>query len=203
MKQTKFSLFFIFFALLLASCGSKDESETISREEAIESLLEKQIDLNAEGVLTFMIADRLDVVDLMLIAGINPNAIVMEAPLLVWASSMGKTEAVRLLLRHGARVNIRDKGVSPLMIAAMEGHEHVVSELLAHNANIDLQNENGMTALMSAAYGGHHEIVRKLLRQGANADLEMLNGMNAEELAESEGHLQTALLLREHRNAVF
>lgn len=194
---------FAFLLLLIFTWGCGRQEETITPEEAKKILASKEISISPEALLSYIITDSTHNVRLLLTAGVNPDAIVMEAPLLVWVSSMGKTEYARMLLRHGARVNIRDRGVSPLMAAAMEGHETMVVELLAHNANVDLQNENGMTALMSAAYNGHHEIVRLLLRRGANPDLEMLHGITAEELAESEGHHQTALLLREHRTAVF
>lgn len=54
------------------------------------------------------------------------------------AASRGKLNFVRGLIEHGADVNAEDEdNWTPLLFAAKEGHDEVVSELLDHGAQVD------------------------------------------------------------------
>lgn len=55
------------------------------------------------------------------------------------------------------------------MIAARRGHADVVTELIAHGAEVGVANRNGKTALAAACSGGHRDIASKLLQHGADA----------------------------------
>lgn len=57
---------------------------------------------------------------------------------------------VKLLLDHGAKVDLADNaGVTPLMRAARR-NESIVRLFFHHNASVDKQDANGQTALMNA-----------------------------------------------------
>ena len=45
------------------------------------------------------------------------------------------------------------KDLSPLMVAAHEGHENIVTLLLQNGADINARNKDGMTPLMVAIVG--------------------------------------------------
>ena len=69
--------------------------------------------------------------------------------LLMGAAHQGHERVVELLLRRGAKVNLKDsKGGTALMLAAHYGNERVVELLLQHGAEVNLQNSIGDTALM-------------------------------------------------------
>ena len=58
---------------------------------------------------------------------------------------------VRILINHGAKVDVLDENsYTPLMFAAMGNHPHTVNELLIHKANFTLTNINGDSALKLA-----------------------------------------------------
>ncbi len=67
------------------------------------------------------------------------------------------TEAiVQLLLDKGANIEAKDTdGWTPLMSAAVNGHEAVVQLLLGKGANIEAKDEDGWTPLLLAAEKGH------------------------------------------------
>src|SRR5690606_13155553 len=77
---------------------------------------------------------------LLLEAGADPNASLHSGEsLLMWAADAGETQAVKLLLDHGAVVDTRDPGFgqTALMFAARAGHEAIVALLLEHGAEVD------------------------------------------------------------------
>lgn len=95
-----------------------------------------------------------------------------STPLLL-AAKGGRLDAVKLLLKRGASVNVADEpGLwSPLLYAANYGHDEVCKELLAHGANANHANKFGNTPLHAAAIGtraSHVECVKLLLAAGAD-----------------------------------
>ena len=76
-------------------------------------------------------------------------------------------EIVKGLLAGGANKDkARDGGVTPLFIAAREGHIAAVEALLKVGADKDKAKDDGATPLFIAAQKGHEEIV-ELLQQAA------------------------------------
>lgn len=58
------------------------------------------------------------------------------------------------------------------MLAVSHGRMDMVQALLAHGANVNIQDDEGSTALMCASEHGHVEIVKLLLAQpGCDATL--------------------------------
>ena len=62
----------------------------------------------------------------------------------VVAAVGGDEKCARLLMRHGAKLNRRDKdGKTALMIAVVNGHQKMVEHLLEKDADVSMQNEVG------------------------------------------------------------
>jgi ankyrin repeat protein len=123
---------------------------------------------------------------------------------LMEVSRIGDYLAVDRYLHEGADVNCRDKdGLTPLIWAAIQGHEEVVRLLLERGGDLEAKNHNGDTALMWASLMGHKDLVDFLLDRGADADLrEPKSGVTALMAAAAKGHVDVAQVLVEKGAAV-
>ncbi|KAL3095847.1 hypothetical protein niasHS_005606 [Heterodera schachtii] len=100
------------------------------------------------------------------------------------AASYGFLEVCRVLLEHGANVDLGlEVGMTPLMIACDAGHIGIVTLLVENGASIEQTNSNGNTALMFASLAGHADVVRFLLDKGARTDTKNNSGKSAIDLA--------------------
>ncbi|KAF8497792.1 hypothetical protein F5888DRAFT_1923183 [Russula emetica] len=104
-------------------------------------------------------------------AAINATNGVRSTPLL-WASrgdNFKEGYVLRLLLEHGADVNVQDKdGWTPLYVASMNGALEDLRVLLEHGADVEAKDNDGKTALQVAAKYGYNEIVELLREHGAS-----------------------------------
>lgn len=115
---------------------------------------------------------------------------------LLWASSKGHFEMVKLLLSHGANVNAADsQNRSALMMASAGGYMDIVALLLESGANLYSCSQQNDTVLMVAAAGGHNELVLRLLDMGLDVNAANDLGKTALMSAALRGHTQTAASL--------
>ncbi|XP_029366200.1 KN motif and ankyrin repeat domain-containing protein 1a isoform X2 [Echeneis naucrates] len=92
-------------------------------------------------------------------------------------------------------------GQTGLMLAVSHGRMDMVRALLAHGADVNVQDDEGSTALMCASEHGHVEIVKLLLGQpGCDATLSDSDESNALSIALEAGHKDIAVLLYAHVN---
>jgi ankyrin repeat protein len=113
----------------------------------------------------------------------------------------GHEEVVNLLLRAGAQANCETtSGITPLMLASMEGRVDWVRMLLPHLAVSDLDHSfaYGRTALYFAADGGHEEVTDLLLSHGAHASPRDHIGLTPLMHASCRGHLGVVQILLQH-----
>jgi ankyrin repeat protein len=83
-------------------------------------------------------------------------------------------ELVKMLLDHGAKVDIIDEEQqTPLHNAAELGHGAIVKTLLQSGAAIDATDKLGATPLFLAAKDGHHGVVKILIENGATLNIKM------------------------------
>jgi ankyrin repeat protein len=150
-----------------------------SDKEAIRSLLQKKIDVNAaepDGTTALHWAayrDDLESSDLLLKAGAKANAANDLGATPLWnASQNGSKAMVKRLLDAGANPNLAlIAGESPVMVAARGGYAEVAELLLAKGANPNVHGTRGQTALMWAASQKHPEAVKVLLAHHADLNL--------------------------------
>jgi ankyrin repeat protein len=128
--------------------------------------------------------------------GADNAVLTIGATPLLRASRVGDNpEAIRLLLQHGALVNLPNvDGISPLMAAAGMGHTVSASRgkfntetdslaaiplLLKAGAEVNAQANDGQTALHSAAQKGWNKVVMMLAENGANLNAKDNRGRTA------------------------
>ncbi|KAM3597287.1 uncharacterized protein V6R79_002587 [Siganus canaliculatus] len=88
-----------------------------------------------------------------------------NAPLLCVHAHLGHSDAVALLLDHGAQVDAQSQdGVTALGFAAAAGHLDIVNMLCQHRAKAAHVDSSGRCVLVHAAQRGHIEVLRFLLK---------------------------------------
>ncbi|MEF8698798.1 MAG: ankyrin repeat domain-containing protein [Candidatus Accumulibacter sp. UW20] len=107
----------------------------------------------------------------------------------------GHLEAVKWLLERGAPLDRQGQQWGALHYAVFNGHEKVVSDLLARGANVNARSPNGSTPLMMAAREGHEGLARGLLEAGANPKLQSDWGDTALVMAMRYNHLRLAKMI--------
>ena len=105
-------------------------------------------------------------------------------------------DVLSCLIKNGADVNAcTNDNCTPLMRASKKGLVNVVTLLIEHGANVELQDENGKTALHHAVHSC--DVLSCLIRNGA--DVNACKSMNCTPLmiASSKGYMNAVTLLLE------
>ncbi len=115
------------------------------------------------------------------------------------AAFFGNADAVKVILEHGATVDLKDKsrfGNTALDAAVSANHTDVVRILLAAGANPNVRDSADYTPLHKAAANGNAEVVRMLLDHGAETAAARKGGGTPLEEALAKGHAGIADLLQ-------
>jgi ankyrin repeat protein len=171
---------------------------------AARALLQQHVEVNApqrDGTTALHWAthwDDLDLVDLLLRAGANPNVVNdLGVPPLSLACTNGSAKVVARLLAGGADPDgALRTGESALMTAARGGSIEIVRLLLARHANVNVaERVRGQTALMWAAAESQPDIVELLIRSGADVHARSSRGSTPLLFAARGGDLASARAL--------
>jgi ankyrin repeat protein len=118
------------------------------------------------------------------------------------AAQKGKTNMVLELLLKQANANqARIDGITPLMIAAQNGHINIVDMLInlrgihAVDVNARAEGYHNVSALYLAAQNGKADVVALLLRKGADFNITADNGTTPLMTAAAKGHKKIVTLL--------
>lgn len=103
------------------------------------------------------------------------------------------------LVEAGSDVNDHDsRGVTALMLAALNGETDQVQYLVEKGSDMEARWEIGQTSLIIAAYAGHMNTVELLLSLGAQVDAQCSNGRTALHHACEKSHLPIMAKLLSH-----
>jgi ankyrin repeat protein len=112
------------------------------------------------------------------------------------ASRDGHVEVARVLLEHGADVNVEDISKwTPLRHALDEGHVEIARVLLDKGADVGAQGVDDWMPLHWASRHGQVELVQVLLEHGADVDAKNVYGWTPYRRALDEGHVEVVQLL--------
>ena len=158
----------------MAWAAKRGDARSIDTLVTYGAVVDARDDAGATPLLHAVVADATPAVECLLGFGADPNArayggrkrrgdesVVSDeshgsddgwSPL-GWAARKGQLGSLRLLLTHGADVNMRGGagGSTPLIQAAMGGHLEAVRELVSAGA-VDSRDESGFTAAMHAGF---------------------------------------------------
>jgi ankyrin repeat protein len=179
---------------------------------AVKSLLDSGFDPNSatrSGGLTALTLAAPDTakMKLLLARGANPNARTKDrfSPLLVAAQYSNSSEAINLLLDHGAEVSLpKGQGAPtfnafPIFLAAFSGNSTVIARLKQAGDHIDgRMNVIGMfpaSPLLFLATSSRTESVTALLDAGAKVDETDLDGITSLSWATIANRVDMAKLL--------
>jgi len=109
------------------------------------------------------------------------------------AVNNGDLEKVKILLENSSEesVNLADyDGKTPILIAAMKGHQELVTYLIQRGANLNVVDRFGETPLKEALHHHHDDIVKTLQEQGMkdSTQLEELKKLRTVTLLSSSIH---------------
>jgi ankyrin repeat protein len=154
----------------------------------------------AYGALTEAINNKdMQTVEDLLRRDVDINEMVENLTPLMRAVWRSDEELARLLLEHGADVNIKNipSGCSAIVWAATEGHTRLTCLLMDKLTDINEKDNNGNTVLMWAAINGRTEIVHMLLDNGADMTIKNESGRTAQDLAARNGYTDVARIFQE------
>ncbi len=84
------------------------------------------------------------------------------------------------LMEEEISVNMQDdEGISPLMVAALNGRVRLTEELIANQADLNLQDALGETALIKAIRNGYNRTAQLLIEAGADLNIQTNKGLTA------------------------
>lgn len=136
----------------------------------------------------------------LLAQGADPDKVVeLEYNALQWAVREGDVAVARILLEHGAKVNLRDSdGWSPLMFAMWRNNPDMIRLLIDKHANLDEYSGNGWNPLSVAITYGGVDQVRQLIEAGANVNAANVAGYTPVMFATAKSAPGVLALLIQH-----
>ena len=114
-------------------------------------------------------------------ADVNGVNKVKHTPLMI-AAIRGHINALTLLIKHGADVDLQDSDGYKALHFAVYGSDissEIFSCLIGIGADVNARTNNGVTPLMIAAEEGHINAVTSLVKCGANVHLQDKDGQTA------------------------
>ncbi|CAM9445105.1 unnamed protein product [Ectocarpus sp. 8 AP-2014] len=108
---------------------------------------------------------------------------------LMFAAEKGSSSVVKILLKNGASVSIKENGgFTALHLSAQHGHPAVTRLLASAGASLEEVNERHCTPLHLAAQRGQWKAMEALIEAGANVNSRVLDGATPLLIASTQGY---------------
>ncbi len=117
-----------------------------------------------------------DRVEALLLSGVDPDSYEgTGTTALDSAASRGDKAVAKILIKHGANVNLDFGCWTPLRWAIQNGHLEIVKILIAAGADVNHETSSGDTPLIYSIYHNRLEIFKTLVAAGANVNQKSAN----------------------------
>jgi uncharacterized protein len=159
-----------------AVAGELYDAAGVGDLAAVKLILARGSDVDERGqnaetaLIAAALADRAEIVELLLAHGADVQARNAGGFTALHAAAYaGSVPVTELLLHEGASLEDDDNkaGVTPLLVAAEQGHPALVELLIARGAGASVPERDGYMPLTRALWKGHHEVMRVLKKHGA------------------------------------
>lgn len=128
----------------------------------------------------------------------NPNALEEDKSALIISVYIGNIKIIKMLIRHGATLNYKDKtGMNALMSACFLGKHDLINEL-SDSFTLNSKDNFGYTPLMFACNAGKNECVEKLINLKADINAKDNENSTAIMFASQYGYDSIVNLLLTH-----
>ncbi|WP_133135770.1 ankyrin repeat domain-containing protein [Legionella rowbothamii] len=153
---------------------------TVKKDPFINQLTEELSKLRTKHPVTSNLARRTEQVNLCYLA-----------------SQQGDAQIVEETARYGANIEFTDKdGITPVMIAAMDGYDDVIDVLAKHKANLNVVNQpNGWTPIHYAISDRYTKVLTRLAQNNADLNVRAKNGFTPLLLAVINGNVEAVVEL--------
>lgn len=123
----------------------------------------------------------------------RPRSLSVDEQRLLDGAEDGDLRQLSALLAQGVSPDPRDDhGLTPLMLAVIQGHGAVARALLERGASPRVRDRSGMTPLMFAAINDRLDLLQSLLARRAIVDARSVAGWTALTYAAWQGHTSIA-----------
>ena len=148
----------------------------ISKKDAVDMLYKMGVGFNHQNLIYYASIDDFNKVELLLIAGLNPNQFftwtTKEQSVNIYplhnTAANGSPDMIKLLLKYGANINLKDdKGDTPLFHAIKNGKPELVKALVENGVDFNQRNSKKINPLYYAFSKKKYEIVDLLKKAGA------------------------------------
>ncbi|XP_015600878.1 protein TANC1 isoform X2 [Cephus cinctus] len=187
-----------------ASSVSESASSDVGREEAAQQAVVAAAAQGHESIVEYLL-------DMAEVTVDRPDTLTGETALTI-AAANGSTATVSALMARGASaIATNAKGLSPLMLAAREGHWGTAERLLEGSLSsstdrvldetaplLEQRDPAGRTALMLAAAEGHTNLIELFLDKGSVLEAPDKEGLTALGWACVRGRLAAVQSLLDH-----
>lgn len=149
------------------------DAETDLHQAYIAKIQAQDINYNTYNFFRAINEGNVQLTNLFLKAGMDPNSTFMKTPAIYMAIASNQNEIVKLLLDNNVDPNKEIAGLSPLILAIREKDSKIVETLISYGA--DVNKEVGYTKPLSYAIKKKQpKIVELLISAGAKPDNEVL-----------------------------
>lgn len=192
----------VILTLGLTSCGKKasdhkpkEPDNSVEEVEPDKLELETHKDLKAAIVAHDLIKVK-SILDKKVKIDLN---IILDGgeTLMSLAVAHNQPQMIELLMENFATITkTNSKKQTPLMVAAINGHESLVRHFVKLGAKTDSKDLNGNTALHLAILNAHEDVALYLINSNTNIDITNNDHLNALKLAEASNLPRVITLLR-------
>jgi ankyrin repeat protein len=122
---------------------------------------------------------------------------------LIEVAKIGDIEGVQRLLEQEVSVDTRDNcGRTPLMWAALNGHEDMCKLLIANKASVGVYEADGLNPLIFAILDGNKDVCKLLIANKASVEVEFSGRWVPLHYAACHGHKDVCRLLIENKASI-